>query len=46
MPVSPEDLAATIYHAMGYDPETRLTDHLGREVTLVDGGRVVGELFG
>jgi len=46
MPVSPEDLAATIYHVMGYDPETRLTDHLGREVTLVDGGRVVGELFG
>jgi hypothetical protein len=46
MPVSPEDLAATIYHAMGHDPETRLTDHLGREVTLVDGGRVVGELFG
>lgn len=46
MPVSPEDLAATIYHAMGHDPETRLTDQLGREVTLVDGGRVVGELFG
>jgi hypothetical protein len=46
LPVSPEDLAATIYHAMGHNPETRLTDNLGREVTLVDNGRVVNELFG
>lgn len=46
LPVSPEDLAATIYHALGHNPETRLMDYLGREVTLVDGGRVVGELFG
>lgn len=46
LPVSPEDLAATVYHAMGHNPETRLTDYLGREVTLVDNGRVVNELFG
>lgn len=45
-PFSPEDFAATLYHAMGVDPETRLTDHLGREVSLVDGGKVIRELFG
>lgn len=45
-PVSPEDFAATMYHAMGVDPGTRVTDFLGREVTLVEGGRVVRELFG
>jgi hypothetical protein len=44
-PVSPEDLAATIYHSLGIDPETFLTDPLNRPVRLVDGGQVVHELF-
>jgi Protein of unknown function (DUF1501) len=45
-PVSPESLAATIYHALGIDPAMRVTDPLGRPVPIVDGGRLVLELFG
>jgi len=36
-PVTPEDLAATIYQSLGIDPETMLTDPLGRPIRLVDG---------
>ena len=45
LPLSPEDFAATLYHAMGVDPESRITDYLGREVSLVEGGRVIRQLF-
>lgn len=45
-PVSPEDLAATIYHALGIDPESRIYDAQRRPVPIVDGGRPVLELFG
>ncbi|QDU40516.1 hypothetical protein Mal4_48740 [Maioricimonas rarisocia] len=45
-PTSPEDLAATIYHAMGIDPELRLQEPEGRPVHIVDGGRPLLELFG
>ena len=45
LPSSPEDLAATLYNALGMDPEMRLTDHLGREVSAIDNGRVIRELF-
>jgi Protein of unknown function (DUF1501) len=45
-PVSPESLAATIYHALGIDPELRVLDPLGRPTPIVDGGRPVLELFG
>jgi hypothetical protein len=38
-PTSPEDLAATIYTALGIDPEMRLIDPLGRPVSLIEGGR-------
>jgi uncharacterized protein (DUF1501 family) len=44
-PTSPEDLAATIFAALGLDPELRLNDPSGRPVALVD-GRVLCELFG
>lgn len=45
-PVSPADLACTIYHALGIDPHAHsLRDKQGRPVALVDGGRVLGELF-
>jgi len=44
-PVSPEDLAATILHAIGIDPETRINDALGRPVSLVDGGKPLLGLF-
>jgi uncharacterized protein (DUF1501 family) len=36
-PVAPEDLAATIYHALGIDPELRVPDQQGRPVQLVEG---------
>ena len=45
-PTSPEDLAATIFHALGIDPELRVNDAQGRPVALVDGGRPLLELFG
>jgi hypothetical protein len=45
-PVSPESLAATIYHALGIAPDLRLTDPLGRPVPIVEGGQPVLELFG
>lgn len=45
-PVSPEDLACTIYHAMGIDPHGFVPDRQGRPVALVEGGRPLVELFG
>jgi hypothetical protein len=44
-PVSPEDLAATVYHALGIDPELRLPDAQGRPTPIVDGGRAVLGVF-
>ncbi len=45
-PTSPEDLAATIFDCLGIDPETRIADPQNRPIPLVDGGRVLHELFG
>lgn len=45
-PVSPERLAATIYHAMGIDPQLRLLDPQGRPVPIVDQADPVFDLFG
>ncbi len=45
-PTSPEDLAKTIYHTLGIDPELRLKDPQGRPTHIVDGGEPVLELFG
>ena len=42
----PEDLAATIYHALGINPELRLPDSQGRPVGLIDDGQAIAELFG
>jgi hypothetical protein len=36
-PCNPADLHATIFHALGIDPETRLSDGLGRIVPISDG---------
>lgn len=44
-PVSPEDLAATIYASLGIDPELRLPDQQGRPVAINDGGRVLREIL-
>ena len=43
-PTPPEDLAATIYHAMGIDPELRLPDRQGRPVPVCEGAPLA-ELF-
>ncbi len=44
-PVTPEDLAATIYWAMGIDPQLTLPDALGRPVPINDGGEPLKALF-
>ena len=36
-PTQPADLAATIYHCLGVDPQLQIHDRLGRPVTLCDG---------
>lgn len=44
-PTRPQDIAATIYHAMGINPhETKLSDQFGRLVPLSE-GRVITPLF-
>jgi len=45
-PVSPEDLAKTIYWALGIDPELFLTNREGRPVPLVESGKPLVDLFG
>jgi hypothetical protein len=45
-PVSPAALAATVFHALGIAPETRIHDALGRPVPVVDEGQPLVELFG
>lgn len=45
-PTGPEDLAATIYHALGIDHELRLQDRQGRPVSVVEGGSPITQLFG
>ena len=44
-PVSPEDLASTIYDALGIDSTLRLPDRQGRPVDIVRGGRPLAEIF-
>lgn len=44
-PVSPPDLTATIYHALGVDPEQTITDRLGRPLPLTE-GKSLEALFG
>jgi hypothetical protein len=40
-PVSSGDLAATMYHLMGVDPEATVPDQTGRPVHISHGGKVV-----
>jgi hypothetical protein len=44
-PVSPKDILATLYHLMGVDPHTMLTDRSGRPIPLVPDGSVVTEML-
>jgi hypothetical protein len=45
-PVTPGDLAATIYHHMGVPLDTTYTDHQGRPRFVVDQGEPIRELIG
>jgi len=44
-PVRPDDIAATMYHALGIDPATEVRDPLGRPLP-VSNGAAVTEIFG
>jgi hypothetical protein len=44
-PVAPEDIAATVYYAMGIDDLTT-TDRQGRPLQLLDQGQALYQLFG
>ena len=44
-PVTPQDLTATLLHALGINHQTILHTPLGRPVPLVDGGKPVHELL-
>jgi hypothetical protein len=43
--LKPDDIAATLYHAIGIDPRTEYHTNTGRPVMLVPEGRVMDELF-
>ncbi len=43
--VSAKDILATIYHLMGVDPATMLTDTLGRPMALMPDSEVVTEVL-
>jgi hypothetical protein len=45
-PVTPQDVAATIYHCLGVDPETRVTDRFGRPVEVGSGGKPIVAILG
>ena len=44
-PVSPGDLAATIYTSLGLAPDVRIPNALGQPVPLVDSGRPLDAIF-
>lgn len=44
-PVSPEDLAATVFHALGIPSATRIYDPLNRPHAVMDQGQPLTELF-
>ena len=39
--VSPKDILATIYHLLGIDPSSLLTDRQGRPMPIVPGAEVL-----
>ena len=42
--MSPKDVLATVYHLLGIDPATTLTDRTGRPTPLVD-GEIIAEVL-
>jgi uncharacterized protein (DUF1501 family) len=43
--LKPDDLAASIYHALGIDPQREYLTRTGRPVRLVPEGKVISDLF-
>jgi len=43
--VTPADLHCTVYHILGIDPEVSFLNHSGRPIPLLDGGKIIRELF-
>jgi uncharacterized protein DUF1501 len=44
-PLTPQDLHATIYHALGVDPTVQFLNHQGRPVPAIDHGDPIKELL-
>jgi hypothetical protein len=44
-PLTPQDLHATIYHALGIDPHVQFLDTQGRPVAAVETGTPIRELI-
>ncbi len=44
-PVSNADVVATVYQALGIDPETRVPDHAGRPVGVAQGGDPIWDIL-
>jgi hypothetical protein len=44
-PVSPKDVLATVYHLLGIDPHTTISDRTGRPVPVLAEGEVVPEVL-
>lgn len=44
-PVSPADICATIYHALGIDPETLIYDRAQRPLTIAQGGKAIRDIL-
>lgn len=45
-PVGPKDLLASMYHALGINPHSRIPDRTGRPITILpEEAEVVGEMF-
>ena len=44
-PISPKDVLATVYHLLGYDLDTTLTDRIGRPQVLVPNGNVIRDIL-
>jgi hypothetical protein len=45
-PITPQDLASTLYHRLGLDLSTTFNDRTGRPVSISSNGQVITELGG
>ena len=43
-PIRPQDLMATVFHALGVDPRTPYINQAGRPVYMVEDGKPIEEL--